>query len=116
MPDKQAPAARGAERLPEREDTGDPHLQRLHGVQAARERLRDGRPRDALPGTGDPRSCYGCFGPKETPNTASLAGWMRDSLAATEPDLLRSFRNFNAATPAFRAESEAHEEDGPNGR
>ena len=56
------------------------------------------------------RGCYGCYGPMETPNTASLAGWMRDSLGATRPELVRSFRSFNAARPAFRAESEAQEE------
>jgi len=54
------------------------------------------------------RGCYGCYGPMESPNTASLAGWMRDSLGSTEPELLRSFRNFNAAKPAFKAESEKH--------
>ncbi len=62
------------------------------------------------------RGCYGCYGPMESPNTRSLAGWMRDSLGSSEPDLLRSFRNFNAAKPAFRAESEAHEPgDGADG-
>jgi coenzyme F420-reducing hydrogenase gamma subunit len=55
------------------------------------------------------RGCYGCYGAMESPNTGSLAGWMRDSLGVTEPDLLRSFRNFNSAQPAFRAESEAHQ-------
>lgn len=58
------------------------------------------------------RGCYGCYGPMETPNTPSLAGWMRDSLGSTEPELLQSFRNFYAAKPAFRAESEAHEPGG----
>jgi sulfhydrogenase subunit delta len=55
------------------------------------------------------RGCYGCYGPMESPNTPSLAGWMRDSLGSGEPDLVRSFRTFNAASPAFRAESESHE-------
>ncbi len=61
------------------------------------------------------RGCYGCYGPMESPNTGSLAGWMRDSLGSSEPDLLREFRNFNAARPAFRAESEAHEHGGDAG-
>jgi hypothetical protein len=62
------------------------------------------------------RGCYGCYGPMETPNTPSLAGWMRDSLGSGEADLVRSFRTFNAASPAFRAESESHEtESGAGG-
>lgn len=54
------------------------------------------------------RGCYGCFGPKETPNTSSLAAtWSASGMAA--PDIVRSFRNFNAYAEAFRRESEAHE-------
>jgi coenzyme F420-reducing hydrogenase gamma subunit len=55
------------------------------------------------------RGCYGCYGPKETPNTASLAGWLKGSLGVSEPDIVRSFRGFNAYADAFRKESEAHE-------
>jgi sulfhydrogenase subunit delta len=54
------------------------------------------------------RGCYGCFGPMETPNTASLSGWMR-GLGAETPDLIRAYRSFNANAPAFRAASEAEE-------
>ena len=35
------------------------------------------------------RGCYGCYGPMESPNTASLAGWMRDRLGVERPQLLR---------------------------
>ena len=60
------------------------------------------------------RGCYGCFGPMETPNTGSLAaGWVR--LGATDPDLVRAFRGFNAYAEAFRRESEAHEDQKPQG-
>ncbi len=60
------------------------------------------------------RGCYGCFGPMETPNTGSLSeGWVR--LGATEPDLVRAFRSFNAFAEAFRRESEAHEDQNPKG-
>jgi coenzyme F420-reducing hydrogenase gamma subunit len=56
------------------------------------------------------RGCYGCFGPKEMPNTASLSrGW--HSLGAGETDLVRAFRSFNAYSEPFRRESEAHERD-----
>jgi sulfhydrogenase subunit delta len=54
------------------------------------------------------RGCYGCFGPMETPNTASLSAWTR-GLGAETPDLIRAYRNFNANAPAFRAASETEE-------
>jgi coenzyme F420-reducing hydrogenase gamma subunit len=58
------------------------------------------------PGFG--RGCYGCFGPAEAPNTAALsARWGR--LGVSEADLVRVFRTFNAAAPAFRAEAERHD-------
>lgn len=56
------------------------------------------------------RGCYGCFGPKETPNTASLSDRWRH-LGVEERDLVRAFRGFNAYADAFRTESEAHEKD-----
>lgn len=55
------------------------------------------------------RGCYGCFGPKETPNTASLSTWWR-KLGVTEQNLVRAFRGFNAYAEPFRKESEAHEQ------
>jgi len=54
------------------------------------------------------RGCYGCFGPKETPNTRSWSAWW-SGLGAKEQDLMRAFRGFNAYAEAFRKESEAHE-------
>lgn len=54
------------------------------------------------------RGCYGCFGPKETPNTRSLAGWWQ-RLDVDERDLVRAFRGFNAYADPFKRESEAHE-------
>ena len=54
------------------------------------------------------RGCYGCFGPMESPNTKALAAeWRR--VGASDAALVRAFRTFNAAAPAFRAESERHE-------
>ena len=55
------------------------------------------------------RGCYGCYGPKETPNTSSLAGWFNGWLGVSEPDIVRSFRGFNGYADAFRKESESHE-------
>ena len=54
------------------------------------------------------RGCYGCFGPKETPNTASLSAWWSE-LGVSERDLMRVYRGFNAYAEPFRRESEAHE-------
>jgi sulfhydrogenase subunit delta len=60
------------------------------------------------------RGCYGCFGPMETPNTASLAGALEATgLSAT--DLVRVFRSFNAYSPAFRSESERQEQRATRG-
>jgi coenzyme F420-reducing hydrogenase gamma subunit len=56
------------------------------------------------------RGCYGCFGPKETPNTASLSQWW-SRLGVSRPDLTRVFRSFNAYAEPFRKESEVHEKE-----
>lgn len=55
------------------------------------------------------RGCYGCFGPMETPNTASLAAWWTEHLGVSAADIVRAFRGFNAYAEPFRKESEAHE-------
>ncbi len=55
------------------------------------------------------RGCYGCFGPKETPNTSSLSSWWREQLGIKAPDIMRRFRSFNAFAESFRRESEIHE-------
>jgi sulfhydrogenase subunit delta len=55
------------------------------------------------------RGCYGCFGPKETPNTTGLSQrWQQ--LGATRQDVVRVFRGFNAYAAPFRKESESHEQ------
>jgi len=54
------------------------------------------------------RGCFGCFGPKETPNTSSLAAYWR-GLGMKNIDLLHLFRSYNAYAEPFRKESEAHE-------
>jgi sulfhydrogenase subunit delta len=56
------------------------------------------------------RGCYGCYGPMEDPNAASLSGWLETRLGADEVDLIRLYRTFNANAPAFREESDAVEE------
>jgi sulfhydrogenase subunit delta len=60
------------------------------------------------------RGCYGCFGPKETPNTISLsARWTQ--LGAKKQDIVQAFRGFNAYAEAFRKESEAYEKSDDEG-
>jgi sulfhydrogenase subunit delta len=54
------------------------------------------------------RGCYSCFGPKETPNTSSLASQFQ-KMGADRDSLIRTFRGINAYTDAFRKESETHE-------
>jgi Coenzyme F420-reducing hydrogenase, gamma subunit len=54
------------------------------------------------------RGCYGCYGPMETPNTASLARALH-AAGSSETDIVHVFRNFNANAPEFRRESKAHE-------
>jgi sulfhydrogenase subunit delta len=51
------------------------------------------------------RGCYGCFGPKETPNPASLDVWS----GLDDRDLVRVYRTFNAAAQPFREAGDAHE-------
>ena len=54
------------------------------------------------------RGCYGCFGPKEQANTASLSKeWISHGM---HPAAVRHlFRNFNAWSSSFRSESQKHE-------
>jgi coenzyme F420-reducing hydrogenase gamma subunit len=54
------------------------------------------------------RGCFACYGPKESPNTRSLASWWKQ-LGVSELDIMRAFRSFNAYAKPFRKESEAHE-------
>lgn len=57
------------------------------------------------------RGCYGCFGPRESANTASLANWLaRDG---AREDVGRLFAGFTAWSPSFRATIDAH--GGPPG-
>ncbi len=58
------------------------------------------------------RGCYGCFGPAETVNAESLSRRLRE-LDLSERDVGRVFATFNAAAPAFAAESARH--DGSTG-
>lgn len=55
------------------------------------------------------RGCYGCFGPTEDANIASLAAWFEAT--GTDNATIRDlFRTYNAAAAPFRRESEAHDQ------
>jgi sulfhydrogenase subunit delta len=51
------------------------------------------------------RECFGCFGPKERPNVASLVNHY-ESTGHTQQQLMRLLRNFNANAPEFRESTE----------
>jgi coenzyme F420-reducing hydrogenase gamma subunit len=51
------------------------------------------------------RGCYGCYGPMESPNTASLTSQFR-ILGQTDDQVARAFRSFNAWSWPFRKASE----------
>ena len=83
-------------------------------------RVRDGRPRHAVPGPGHPhRAAAPCARPTTAAATAASGRWRRPNTAALsarmgelgagERDLVRVYRTFNAGAAPFREESEAHE-------
>ena len=47
------------------------------------------------------RGCYGCFGPRESANTASLAAWLGADRSTA--DVGRLFAGFTAWSPPFRS-------------
>jgi coenzyme F420-reducing hydrogenase gamma subunit len=57
------------------------------------------------------RGCYGCFGPMESPNTASLATRLAD-LGMSDGDIARVFLTFNANAPEFAAASASAQSEG----
>jgi coenzyme F420-reducing hydrogenase gamma subunit len=58
------------------------------------------------------RGCYGCFGPRESANTGSLAAWFGNTRSA--PEVARLFAGFAAWAPANREAIDAL--GGPPGR
>ena len=51
------------------------------------------------------RGCYGCYGPMESPNSASLTNQLR-VLGQSNEEIVRAFRSFNAWAWQFRRASE----------
>jgi sulfhydrogenase subunit delta len=56
------------------------------------------------------RGCYGCFGPQERPNTASLTRQIAE-LGLGPRELGELYRSFNANAGPFRREGDAHERE-----
>lgn len=56
---------------------------------------------------GYTRGCYGCYGPAEAPNTASLARRFVQ-MGVSEGGVRRAFHTFNANAEPFRQEGLAH--------
>ncbi|MEQ9300075.1 MAG: hypothetical protein RIF33_15995 [Cyclobacteriaceae bacterium] len=54
------------------------------------------------------RGCFGCYGPKENPNTAALGSHLSKN-GMVNGDLMRLFRNFNSGAPAFFEESKKYD-------
>lgn len=53
------------------------------------------------------RGCYGCFGPRESANTTSLAAWF-SAQGMSREEIAREFAKFNVNAPPFRQAVEAH--------
>jgi sulfhydrogenase subunit delta len=54
------------------------------------------------------RGCFGCYGPMESPNTASLADKWKE-LGADDRELVDAFRSYNAWAEPFRDASDRYE-------
>ena len=113
LPDRQAPAARGDRRVPARAPA---RRSRAHSVcmecKRPRQRVRDGRPRHAVPRPGDARRLRRALpAPTTAAATAASGRWRRrtprslerlaaSASASTTRDLVRVYRTFNAAAGA----------------
>lgn len=58
---------------------------------------------------GQNRACYGCFGPMEQPNMASLGHWFTDQLGQESVDMKRMLRTFNGYLEPFKQASDHYE-------
>ena len=55
------------------------------------------------------RPCYGCFGPMEQPNIASLGNWF-GRLGFSDRDIMRMLRTFNGYLEPFKQASDWYEQ------
>ncbi len=111
LPDRQAPAARAADRAAGGPQAPDPahsvcHDCKLRGTSCVM--VAQGTPclgpitqagcGAICPAFG--RGCYGCFGPVAAPNLTALTAQLRH-LGMTEAEVNRVFATFNAAAPGL---------------
>lgn len=54
------------------------------------------------------RGCYGCFGPKETPNVSALSNRLEE-LGMNKDAIGRLYSTFNVNATPFREEKERHD-------
>ncbi|HLD99487.1 MAG TPA: oxidoreductase [Bdellovibrionota bacterium] len=52
------------------------------------------------------RGCYGCFGPKETPNAASLGNWFIKEMHVTPMTVERALRSYYSGSDLMKTASE----------
>ncbi len=57
------------------------------------------------------RACYGCFGPMEQPNMASLGRWFTARLGYDPREMKRMLRMFNGYLEPFKQASDRYEHD-----
>jgi sulfhydrogenase subunit delta len=57
------------------------------------------------------RGCYGCFGPMETPNIASLCGHFEWRAGVRRPEIVRMLRSFNGNLEPFKTASDEYEHE-----
>lgn len=55
------------------------------------------------------RGCYGCYGPKETPNVKALGQYFEQDPKMTHRQILHLIRNFNANAESFKDASKDYE-------
>jgi len=55
------------------------------------------------------RACYGCFGPMEQPNMASLGDWFTTKLGHRATDMKRMLRTYNGYLEPFKQASDLYE-------
>lgn len=55
------------------------------------------------------RGCYGCYGPKETPNSHALAQYFEKELNIENTQIVHLLRNYNNQAPSFKEAAERYE-------
>jgi len=62
------------------------------------------------------RACYGCFGPMEAPNIASLGQWFTTHQRRSNRDMTRMLRSYNGYLEPFKQAGDRYEHQSPSAR